>query len=431
MADKNKHIEEYLDYYCDTNEPGFAVLIKGNWGSGKTWLVKKYIEKIKEKNKKVIYVSLYGLSSTSEIEDVFFQQLHPLLSSKAMAITGRIVKGALKFSTNIDLNKDGKDDVNLNSQVPDMDNIPGYLKNTEECIIVFDDLERSGFKIEHILGYINHFVEHQGLRVVLVANEKEIKDKKSYDKIKEKLIGKAFEMIPDVDNALENFFADSYEGQIVKFFRENSEIIKEIYDLSKYKNLRHLKQSLSEFKRLFEDLPSDVKKNKGLMVHLLKLSLAFLFDIRNNKIEPNDIKKIKMGYFIRSSENKKKQSREDAMVLRYVGVDFSELILSEDCWIDFLDKGILDKDLIKKSILSSIYYKDKSSIPSWKKLWHFRYLEDKEFKEYLKEVLDKVNKKEYKEIGVLRHVFGLLLWLSDNNFYDKNKKKLLMFLRIM
>jgi hypothetical protein len=29
----NNHIEEYLDYYCGlSHAPGFAVLLKGEWG---------------------------------------------------------------------------------------------------------------------------------------------------------------------------------------------------------------------------------------------------------------------------------------------------------------------------------------------------------------------------------------------------------------
>ena len=45
MTEINDHIIKYLDYYCKLPyPPKFAVLIKGEWGSGKTWLVEKYIE---------------------------------------------------------------------------------------------------------------------------------------------------------------------------------------------------------------------------------------------------------------------------------------------------------------------------------------------------------------------------------------------------
>ena len=43
----NKHITDYLDKYLKLSKPDFAVMIKGEWGSGKTYFIKKYIDDIK------------------------------------------------------------------------------------------------------------------------------------------------------------------------------------------------------------------------------------------------------------------------------------------------------------------------------------------------------------------------------------------------
>ena len=124
MTEINDHIIEYLDYYCElSSPPKFAVLIKGEWGSGKTWLVEKYIkEKYKqnetyslgnspqssancsEKNPKPIYISLYGVASLSEIDDLIFSQLHPILSSKALKLGSKFLVGAVKATIKVDLN---------------------------------------------------------------------------------------------------------------------------------------------------------------------------------------------------------------------------------------------------------------------------------------------------------------------------------------
>ena len=99
MHNINQYIVDYLDYYCGLESPPeYAILLKGLWGSGKTWLIKRYSEAYKEKNldQKVIYISLYGISSVSEIDDVLFQRLHPVLGSKPMILTGKILKGVLK-----------------------------------------------------------------------------------------------------------------------------------------------------------------------------------------------------------------------------------------------------------------------------------------------------------------------------------------------
>jgi GTPase SAR1 family protein len=139
----NSHVEDYLDYYCKLpHAPNYAVLLKGEWGAGKTWFIKKYCEKLKSKKQKYLYVSLYGITNFSEIGDAFFRQLHPILSSKEMAITAQIFKGLLRGTLRIDLNGDQKkDDGTVNCQIPDI-NFSEYLKNTNENILVFDDLER-------------------------------------------------------------------------------------------------------------------------------------------------------------------------------------------------------------------------------------------------------------------------------------------------
>ena len=45
------------------------------------------------------------------------------------------------------------------------------MKNS---ILVFDDLERCDCPLNEVLGYINTFVEQEGIKVILIANEKEI-----------------------------------------------------------------------------------------------------------------------------------------------------------------------------------------------------------------------------------------------------------------
>jgi tRNA A37 threonylcarbamoyladenosine biosynthesis protein TsaE len=41
----NEHILEYLRYYCDENNTfDFAVMLKGRWGAGKTYLIKSFLE---------------------------------------------------------------------------------------------------------------------------------------------------------------------------------------------------------------------------------------------------------------------------------------------------------------------------------------------------------------------------------------------------
>ena len=81
MDAPNLHIEEFLKYYYSfEQEPGYAVLLKGKWGTGKTWFITQTLNSLAQQDGKYLYVSLYGVTSFEEIEDQFFKQLHPLLS---------------------------------------------------------------------------------------------------------------------------------------------------------------------------------------------------------------------------------------------------------------------------------------------------------------------------------------------------------------
>ena len=50
-------LKSYLDYYKDLDRPGYAVLVTGEWGVGKTYQVQKVLAP-----EEYIYVSLFGLS---------------------------------------------------------------------------------------------------------------------------------------------------------------------------------------------------------------------------------------------------------------------------------------------------------------------------------------------------------------------------------
>lgn len=55
-------------YYIDTDFYNYAVMIDGAWGSGKTYFVKHVLlKKIESNEKRVLYVSLYGISNIQEL----------------------------------------------------------------------------------------------------------------------------------------------------------------------------------------------------------------------------------------------------------------------------------------------------------------------------------------------------------------------------
>ncbi|MDJ0737602.1 MAG: P-loop NTPase fold protein [Nostocaceae cyanobacterium] len=444
----NSHIEEYLDYYCGLSQaPGFAILLKGQWGAGKTWFIKKYQEKLKQNNQKCLYVSLYGMTSFSEIEDMFFQQLHPVLSSKGMAITGKIFKGLLKGTLKIDLdNDDKKDDGTWTLGIPDI-NFPEYLKDTDKSILIFDDLERCQIDIGNLLGYINSFVEHQDLKVVLVANEDELlkrngeSDSSSlYKDIKEKLIGRTFEIFPDFQGALEDFITKVDDSHLKDFLQNNNEIIQELYAAGEYRNLRNLNQIILDFQRIYQELPEKAKNKSELLQDILKILTAFSIEINRGNMLAKDISKLLEAsvyqkikgvnlYQVKHSAVKDKTKEEillQKIIDRYpmLKLNIYEPFPSLEWWEIFFDQGIVDIEKLDKLLSNSKYFENENT-PNWVRLWRFTSLDDDEFYNLLQTVESEYAGRKFIKLGEIKHVFGIFLRFSDAGFYSKSKTEIL------
>ena len=172
-----EEIKRELDDYLYNVRMKYAVLLNGSWGSGKTYFIKKYIESLErqyeqhkendnKKYKKPIYISLYGLSSISEIKN-------KILISLVKNKTAKKLMPFLDIGIEI-----GNDLISKKTfiQNPDrkLSKALGLFCKLDNLIICFDDLERCDININPILGYINELVEHNDIKVILVADESKI-----------------------------------------------------------------------------------------------------------------------------------------------------------------------------------------------------------------------------------------------------------------
>lgn len=150
-----------------------AVLIDGEWGAGKTFFVKeKLLMKMKEElsEKRIYYISLYGVSSSEQIMDeIYSSMVEQIINKNLGEKTGQIIEKGITFTSKLItagmkyFNVDTKD-------LPKLSDI----KELKDAIIVFDDLERCELDINQTLGIINNLVEHNDVKVILVANQNEI-----------------------------------------------------------------------------------------------------------------------------------------------------------------------------------------------------------------------------------------------------------------
>ncbi len=401
----NTHIDGFLDYYSELQSPQYAVLIKGKWGSGKTHYINEFKKRLDTNSKKYIYVSLYGVTNYDEIETKFLETLHPKLYNKKTVLLGKIAKGFLKGALKVDLDDDGKADGTVSGQVPDID--PKDLLNTQNHILIFDDLERCSISVNDILGYINYFVEHQDYKVIIIANEKELEKDNKYKNIKEKLVGKTFDLIPNSDLAFQNFLKQvSYCKTILS---DNKTVITKIFEKANYNNLRHLRQTILDFDLFFKKINPSYIDNDKLIEEIIELFFIISIEIKNDNSMINKIFNI---------------YNEKSILRDKYEINYYNLILP----LDFLKQVFIgekiDSEKLNYYLSVSKYYINETQ-DDWIKLWNYLELSDEKLQETIDNSLKKLKEKEYTDIYIIIHIFAILLSLSKTGLYSENKKAIL------
>ena len=255
----NKHIEKYLDLYLEREDVEYATLLTGEWGCGKTFFIKNYIEKKSKKDEhKFIYVSLFGLKDISSVKDAIFDKLHPILANKEIKFLGGVLKSAIKLGLKVDLAGDGEKETNIKIDFNKL-NIPDDSKY-KDTIFIFDDLERTLIPITEILGFIHSIFENKNVKTIIISNEEEIKNDnlETYNKFKEKLIGKSFKIKPEKNYW--NYFEDKYKS----IFEKNKKqiyLVMNIFEKFGKNNYRNINQCTDDYINFISEIDKDLLKN--------------------------------------------------------------------------------------------------------------------------------------------------------------------------
>jgi len=427
----NKHIIDYLDYYVSLKTPpNFAVLIRGKWGSGKSWFIKKYIEKYSnDKSTKFLYVSLNGISTISEVEDFFFLELNPVFKRKDVKLATTLIKGLLKLNTKIDfdLNGDGKSEGSTSGTLPDIPLLTSF-KELKNCVLIFDDLERCTIPVQNRLGYITQFVENKDFKVIILANEDEIEKpekestraEKSYWLIKEKLIGRSFDIASDIDQAITDFIGQLQDQGVQTLLTKHRTQLKRTYETANYNNLRHLRQSILDFERFCLLLPPDCLEKEDLVNSILQTYLAISIEIKKGELKEEDIEELFKGPFVRKLAN---ENPLKIIYLKYSTFDQLNKAITPKNWFDYFKKGVISQDELEESIYNSIYYQDINT-PYWKKLSNFYYLTQPQFDELIETAYEHLNNFTIHSVKELVEVVALFLFFSRNKILDQSQESI-------
>ena len=157
-----QELKERLDKILKEDFP-FGIIINGEWGIGKTYFWRDFINKFAKENKKIktAYVSLFEAESLSDVKRSVAVQL---LSKRI----GRFIRFFEKIDFHIKFHP-------LNISVP-FKTLFYLTTNNLRAIICFDEFERLNpdkVSFETLIGFISLLKENNSCKVIIIVNENE------------------------------------------------------------------------------------------------------------------------------------------------------------------------------------------------------------------------------------------------------------------
>lgn len=300
----NENIISYIkDNYINSEmDPQFAVLVKGDWGSGKTFLVRKILEETYGKDYKnsIIWLSIYGLSTIEQLRKKLFEKIHPILTSKVAKFAFATVKAGLKATTSLDLNNDNSDDISFDFTIPEFESDSGDKKVKIKKLLIIDDIERCAIPIIELFGFFSEEILDNKVKAIFISNDQIIKnledkshldnatkDKSNNDIInnyratKEKIIGMEFEVQPDISAAAKEFIK---EIGLKKYEKVLVEKTTDVLNNLNYKNLRAVRQAFVHICQIIRVIRTKSLNEKFISL-VVEYFLVLFIQKANGKID--------------------------------------------------------------------------------------------------------------------------------------------------
>lgn len=407
------------------NEEKNIILINGDWGIGKTFTYKKYLE---ENSLKEIYISLFNLDKLEDIDK-------KLISSYMINCINRnniATKTVSKISNYFNIEAFDKLLENkVGFSISDVANLL-QIENLEfgnNIVLCFDDLERVGDKVEFksLLGKIEQL--HTKIDIIVLCNTKKLsKENQSiFDEYKEKVI--------DYTLTLDSFDSDFLEKFInkVNLNIESKKILLDIFKEYGKNNLRYLIKVMKRYQEI-ENLCFGEEwfiKNQSLIVKgIANLELELSLGVYSKK----ELETLK-GYEEYFSKNNKDRKKKDESELKKE-VNFLNGISTEIVKIvELLYKYYLGNSDLKKEL--NIYFNFVSEYEEFYKLVDLYFLNTEVNLDRYINKLEELYLKLFDNLSLKDKMYGYFIYIkykkiSNSEITKKNKikKKLKDFYKI-
>lgn len=364
---------DYLLYYTKLLKPGYAVIVVGPWGVGKTFQVKELLA-----GQEPVFVSLFGEPTVAAVHEAVLAAT--VSKEKNIAKKGaRILKEASQTAGKIlggpfgeVLSAAGGASTSLAMRL---------LRDTidSERIVVFDDLERSTIPAKELFGLINEYVERHGCQVVVIANEEKLFD--DIGPMREKLFGQILSVSPDLDRAFSAFFqADDDKEQLSASLRQ---IVRSVFEHSGIKSLRVARQLVHDVVRLLDALSDTQAKDSEAIEEVVGSFAAWAVEVRGRRFERYHVDRHSVTSISRQlarlERNDDDSEESDWAVLQAADHRYRPLgiALIDSPWpAALLERMLFDGDFCIKEIQHELdqtpWFVTAEALPAWRVLWWWK-----------------------------------------------------------
>lgn len=273
-----------LIHYCNEKHPIGALMLTGEAGCGKTYMVGKELKKALKDTHVIIRISLFGMDSAkalhAAIRHKWLEACMPVLGSLQKAKDKGIFSAFSSVIKKFNPVAGGAADVMVSMNVLDSVNIKPEIEDfithdKRKVILVYDDLERTKMNIAELMGVINEYCENKHFNSIIIVNEESLageweKDKVTCHMLKEKTVSHTLHHIPDYDEVINAILsAEKWQTpEYAEYLMEHEDLIRDVFIADsekpektyltdkdrKYHNFRTLTKGLHRFYRVFYHL---------------------------------------------------------------------------------------------------------------------------------------------------------------------------------
>lgn len=223
---KADYIYDIIENY--DKSPYECILITGPWGVGKTYAIDNAIKNVKNACK----VSMFGMKDAQEIYHEVFLQFALKEQKKYVEIVSKVIDIGTEASEKF---AGAKRILDMLVKEKELFTNASKLYN-EYHFVIIDDLERmnADINLEEVFGIIDELKKCNYVKVILIANEKEIVQKDCFNRYSEKVIDRTYYITepPEKVDWLEMGIHSSF---ISKFLEKHQ--VKNLRTLEKAQNL--------------------------------------------------------------------------------------------------------------------------------------------------------------------------------------------------